>query len=68
MQIIAQDMLTAQGVDLTSEQRAELVERTDRMRRIITAETGYVCTDRQRLNIPVNTPDGAYIGYLTFWL
>lgn len=67
MIIIARDMLTAQGVELTAEQCAELVDRANKCRRIITAATGYVCTDKQLFNIPVNTPEGAYIGYMTYW-
>lgn len=67
MTITAQDMLTAQSVELTDDQRAELVERANKCRRIITAATGYVCTDKQSINIPVNTPEGAYIGYMTYW-
>jgi len=68
MIITARDMLTAQGVELSADQRAELAARADKCRRIITAATGYVCTDKQSFNIPVNTPEGAYIGYLTYWL
>jgi hypothetical protein len=68
MTIIARDMLTAQGAELTAENRAELVARAEKCRRIITAATGYVCTDKQSFNIPVNTPQGEYIGYLTYWL
>lgn len=68
MIITARDMLTAQGAELTAEQRAELVERANKCRRIITAHTGYVCTDKQSMTIPVNTPEGAYIGYMTYWL
>jgi hypothetical protein len=68
MVIIARDMLTSQAVELTADQRAELVARADKCRRIITAATGYVCTDKQSMTIPVNTPEGAYIGYITYWL
>lgn len=68
MIITARDMLTAQSVELNEEQRAELTARANKCRRIITAATGYVCTDKQSLTIPVNTPEGAYIGYMTYWL
>lgn len=68
MIITARDMLTAQGAELTAEQRAELVNRADKCRRIITAATGYVCTNKQSMTIPVNTPEGTYIGYMTYWL
>lgn len=68
MIIIARDMLTAQGAQLTADQRAELVGRANKCRRIITAHSGYVCTDKQSMTIPVNTPEGAYIGYMTYWL
>lgn len=68
MIITARDMLTAQGFEMNSAERAELVARADKCRRIVTAATGYVCTDKQVFNIPVNTSEGAYIGYLTYWL
>lgn len=67
MRITAHDMLTAQGAELTAEQRTELVDRANKCRRIITAATGYVCTDKQSMLINVYTPDGARIGYLTYW-
>lgn len=66
--VTARDMLTAQGVEITAEQRAELTERCDRQRRIITAASGYVCTDKQSMLVNVYTPEGARIGYLTYWL
>jgi hypothetical protein len=66
--ITARDMLTAQAAQLTAEERAELVERCERQRRIITAATGYVCTDKQSILVNVHTAEGARIGYLTYWL
>lgn len=68
MIIIARDMLTAQGFELDPAERAELAARANRCRRIITAATGYVCTDKQVMNIPVQTPEGAHIGLMTYWL
>jgi len=66
--VIAHDMLTAQAVELTTEQRAELVKRCDRQRRFATAASGYVCIDKQSMQVNVYTPEGARIGYLTYWL
>lgn len=66
--VTAPTMLAAQGVELAPEQRAELVERCDRMRRIITAATGYVCTDKQSILVNVYDLAGCRIGYLTYWL
>lgn len=67
MIIIARDMLTAQGFTLSAEERAELIARADKVRRIISAAEGYACTDRQSMNVPVHTPEGASIGYMTYW-
>ena len=68
VEVIARDMLTAQGVELDTEQRAELVERCDRQRRIITAASGYVCIDKQSIQVNVYTPERHRVGYLTYWL
>lgn len=66
--IFARNMLTAQGVKLTDEQRAQLTARADRVRAIMTAYEGTLVTDRQVFNLPVVDPStGANIGLMTFW-
>lgn len=68
--IYARDMLTSQAVTITGEHRADLVNRANRIRQIISAAQGFLCTDKQTMNVPVVD---AYdrctvIGYLTFTL
>ena len=66
MIIIARDMYAAQGFTLSTQERAELTARANKVRGIISAVEGYACTDRQAINLRVETPEGAHIGYLTY--
>jgi hypothetical protein len=68
MIIIARDMYAAQGFTLTADERAELTARADKVRGIISAVEGHACTDRQAINVPVQTASGESIGYLTYQL
>lgn len=68
MIVIARDMYAAQGFVLSAQERAELTARADKVRRIMSAVEGYAVNDKQDMNVRVETPDGAHIGYLTYSL
>lgn len=60
--VYAQDMLHAQGYQLTAEHRAELVAKADRLREIL-GETG-----KQEISVPVRDiyQNTVLIGWLTY--